>query len=251
MDPPLAETSPMNQPLPETTQQEKPLLSSPQTPTSPSSSKKSGFLKTFFIVTALILFGILIGVVAARFLPMSETAITPTPTITISPSLTPTPTVDETATWQTYTNATYSYSFKYPSDWTLELNPKSQDAEFKLQLALGEVVTGTIFDKPSEPLATETRKFFTLQNNKYLLVVYSQCLGPGCGLGSLDLPTFTKFLSTFKTTEDTTSSSQFVCPASGWVDCMPILDGVKQEACSLEAMSWYEANCPGFQGAAL
>jgi hypothetical protein len=46
-------------------------------------------------------------------------------------------------------------------------------------------------------------------------------------------------------------SSSYTCPASGWVDCMPILDEAKKKACSPEAMTWYKANCPNFQGGAM
>ena len=116
--------------------------------TVPSSSSSSGFLRIFFIGIALILFGILIGVLAARFLPMSSTevpAVTPTPIITITPSLTP------------------------------------------------EVT----------PISTAS------------------------------------------------ASANFICPANGWVDCMPILDEAKIISCSAKAMAWYKANCPNFQGAAL
>ncbi len=47
------------------------------------------------------------------------------------------------------------------------------------------------------------------------------------------------------------SSMIYTCPPSGYVDCMPIMDETKKKACSPEAMSWYEANCPNFQGGAL
>lgn len=178
-----------------------PLL--PPAPAAPLSSKKSGFLKTFLIVIALILFGILIGVLASRFVPMTEssTAIaTPTPTVAITPVglETPTPTIDVTADWKTYTNTTYGYSFKYPNMWTLEVDPRSKDKEFQFTLKLGEIVTGTIFEGKPKGNTFETQREFNLSNNKYLLVAYSQCLGPGCGVGSLDLPTFTQFISTFK-----------------------------------------------------
>ncbi len=43
----------------------------------------------------------------------------------------------------------------------------------------------------------------------------------------------------------------YQCPENGWVDCMPVLDGDRQRACSSEAMVWYKTNCPEFQGAAL
>jgi len=93
-------------------------------PPAPSSSKKSGFLKIFFIVITLILFGILIGVVAARFFPMTNTAVLPvptplqtvTPTSTFSPELTAEQdaTLDPTANWKAYTNEVLGISFKYP-----------------------------------------------------------------------------------------------------------------------------------------
>lgn len=71
--------------------------------------------------------------------------------------------------------------------------------------------------------------------------------------GWLDYPNnktfFTKILSTFKFTGSATA--KYTCPASGWVDCMPVLDEAKKIACSTEAMNWYKANCPNFQGGAL
>jgi len=89
----------------------------------PPHPKSSGILKTFFIVIALILFGILIGVLAARFLPMYDNSalptptpsITPIPTVEITPLLTPTPSMDETVNWKTYTNSSLGFQIKYPN----------------------------------------------------------------------------------------------------------------------------------------
>lgn len=47
------------------------------------------------------------------------------------------------------------------------------------------------------------------------------------------------------------SSGNYICPPSGWVDCMPGPDRNNEAQCSKEAMSWYQTNCPDFQGAAL
>ena len=44
--------------------------------------------------------------------------------------------------------------------------------------------------------------------------------------------------------------TKFVCPQSGWVDCMPILSEEGKKACSQEAVAWYKANCPDFKGVA-
>lgn len=49
----------------------------------------------------------------------------------------------------------------------------------------------------------------------------------------------------------TTASTTYTCPANGYVDCMPVMDTVKQKACAPEAMTWYKANCPNFKGGAL
>ena len=42
----------------------------------------------------------------------------------------------------------------------------------------------------------------------------------------------------------------FTCPANGWANCMPMLSEEGKRACSVEAMAWYKANCPNFQGIA-
>ena len=42
----------------------------------------------------------------------------------------------------------------------------------------------------------------------------------------------------------------FTCPANGWVDCMPG-PGPAKKGCTPQAMDWYKANCPNFQGGAL
>lgn len=46
-----------------------------------------------------------------------------------------------------------------------------------------------------------------------------------------------------------TDEAKYVCPANGYVDCMPGPGGVKYE-CTPEAMDWYTKNCPDFKGGA-
>lgn len=56
----------------------------------------------------------------------------------------------------------------------------------------------------------------------------------------------------FTTQKTTTPSprSEFTCPESAWVDCMPgPAEEIKLE-CTSDFLSWAKANCPGFQGAA-
>jgi len=45
------------------------------------------------------------------------------------------------------------------------------------------------------------------------------------------------------------SASQFLCPKDPWINCMPSIDGVRNN-CSLEYINWAQQNCPGFEGAA-
>lgn len=45
------------------------------------------------------------------------------------------------------------------------------------------------------------------------------------------------------------SKTQFTCPGTEWVDCMPG-PGVKKAECSSEFLTWAQANCPNFKGAA-
>jgi hypothetical protein len=56
--------------------------------------------------------------------------------------------------------------------------------------------------------------------------------------------------STMRCQPSSKKMTGFVCPANGWVDCMPTIAPEKQNPCSDEAMEWYEENCPNFQGGA-
>ena len=42
----------------------------------------------------------------------------------------------------------------------------------------------------------------------------------------------------------------YICPANGWINCMPILSEEGKKACSQEAVKWYKENCPDFKGVA-
>jgi hypothetical protein len=64
-------------------------------------------------------------------------------------------------------------------------------------------------------------------------------------------PTATPTLSPSASPAASSSASLYTCPASGYVDCMPVLTEAKKKACAPEAMTWYKANCPTFKGGAL
>ena len=50
-----------------------------------------------------------------------------------------TKTIDATADWKTYTNSTYGFSFKYPSDWTLKTGSADSLLSINLSSAINEV----------------------------------------------------------------------------------------------------------------
>lgn len=44
--------------------------------------------------------------------------------------------------------------------------------------------------------------------------------------------------------------SEYTCPGTEWVNCMPIVLPERQWRCTVEYLSWAQENCPNFKGAA-
>lgn len=125
------ETNPIPTPIP-TPETVNPIQESPQ--------GSSSFLRIFLIAIALILFGILVGVLASRFIPLSypqvpvaeiTPAITPTeeatptatPNIIVTPTATPSALLDLKWTKMTVKSPVsfyHSYQIFYPSTWTIK-----------------------------------------------------------------------------------------------------------------------------------
>lgn len=63
----------------------------------------------------------------------SKTATT-TATTSVSPAASPS--ADVTANWKTYTNDTYGFSFKYPSDWSITNNTPGQNGSVNQNLTI-------------------------------------------------------------------------------------------------------------------
>lgn len=99
------------------------------TPETTSSPTASSFPKpkVFYLSAGLLVFSLvaatsfLLGRVSVKPSPFSQALPTPT-------SVLPTPTPDETTNWKTYTNLTYSYSFKYPQEAT----PYGSEDQYKI-----------------------------------------------------------------------------------------------------------------------
>lgn len=48
-----------------------------------------------------------------------------------------------------------------------------------------------------------------------------------------------------------TDTSDFLCPTTEWIDCMPSAGGMGKIECTNDFLSWAKINCPDFKGAAL
>lgn len=126
---------------------------------------------------------------------------TPVSQVSASPTLKPlrlSPTPDPTADWKTYINSKYEYQLKYPLDWEVAVDSKSENKELTIESPKGELVHTTIFNTGNNGAEGAYRKLFPLKNNQVLLITYVECDGPGCGFGKLDIPTFNQIVSTFK-----------------------------------------------------
>lgn len=86
----------------------------------------------------------------AAYAPATSTVTSAT---TASPSTTATTTADPTADWKTYTNSTYGFSFKYPTNWT-KTESTTEAGEGVLSKDLVLKVT---FTDPT-PISTTTRQ---------------------------------------------------------------------------------------------
>jgi hypothetical protein len=214
----------------------------------PSSSKPSNFLKTFFTVIALILFGILVGVLASRYLPASQPVevpvVTPTPTPTIE--VTPTPVIPEIIITEPASGSAIispaTIIGSAPKGWTFEgvLSILIEDSQHN-KIAGGSVLTKEINTSDNRVSFETSLPFSTKVVSGFITIKNDNPSGLPENEKSFSLPV----------TFGSITSTTFICPASGWVDCMPVLDTAKQKACSTEAMLWYKANCPNFKGAAL
>jgi hypothetical protein len=121
----------------------------------------------------------------------------------------PTPTPDPTADWKTYTNNQYNFSFKYPGDWeniTSSQAITNSNREFMLQTNRGEFVNGTVFDQKSESQNVSWSRNISLPNDKELLIVYLDNIGPGSTGGTKDIQIFDQILSTFTFSEPESST---------------------------------------------
>jgi len=93
---------------------------------SPTDQGKVNGVRSVVIGLALILFGILLGVLASKYIPIKFTSQTPNPTPTPSLSITPTPSsvVEETPGYKNLEFPKEYLSLKYPQDWSIKIESK-------------------------------------------------------------------------------------------------------------------------------
>jgi len=85
------------------------------------------------LVTAMVFLGLGFWAGTQQVKNEAVTAVTATVSPTASAVVSGTATADVTANWKTYTNDTYGFSFKYPSDWTVLDNKKDASEDITIK----------------------------------------------------------------------------------------------------------------------
>ena len=159
-------------------------------PTSESDTSPSIF-KIILISLALILVGVLIGILASKiFQPSTKITKTPLPEISLTitetttdnsiqdyPGVDPqisiinnTPTATPSVVWKTYQNTKYGYSLKYPPEWKLQDLSSGVQIELffqeDLKTPVGEILIEKINKKPSDISMYKTDIMIGNQNSK-------------------------------------------------------------------------------------
>lgn len=163
---------------------------------------ESGFAA---VLIMLILVGMVAIVGASYFFGVNkigENIATPTPNISPSPIAGQATTGDMT-NWKTYTNTKYGFSFKYPTTWKTDLQTISDsDKEYRFLTDKNEfinlIVMNGVADITNDMVWV---KNINLNSDSYLIISYTDDLGPGSKGGVKDIKVFDQVLSTFKFTK--------------------------------------------------
>lgn len=245
-------------------------------------SPSLGIVKVFLISLGLILLGVLLGILAAKFFqPVSTSPVSTEPEISViiseeitpeeTPIMLPSPTATPEAllklTWKSYSTATYKLF--YPQNWT----KKNTATGITLSKGSNSIVISTTKSENTclkDPQNTSLQSFdkdgnFWVLQEASASSVYQICEYtdsdpiPDTQIGTItlsgtkiDQATLDEFKYIVEKIEIVRKNiSSYSCPTSDYVDCMPTVGGVEKTECSVAAMTWYKANCPNFKGAAL
>ena len=223
---------------------------------------------------------------AFQYIQLKKQITTVAPTPIPSPTSTP----DETTSWETINmkgcstrHTDFQYSIKTPDGWTIS---KNQDNQYRTVYKLtgetnksieincdtagvGDVIcidSGEQFQYGCFWTSDPNTKGFGAKYNKnnlfgtFVVTTYG-----------VEKSLLTQILSTFKFKEEPSKcvpvtdpcnplgcdydqskckTSSYICPANGWINCMPMLSEEAKQGCTSEAIAWYKKNCPNFQGVA-
>jgi hypothetical protein len=245
-------------------------------------STSINIVKIFLISLGLILLGVLLGVLAAKFFQPAQTLNpSPAPIVVapeaslsaalLTPVIIPTPTATPEAllnlNWKTFSNSTYKLF--YPSTWTRKsvsagitltkgtsvisiLTSKSSFSCDK-QSVQGIVKDGYLWDLQEASASSQYYLCETTESGQSSNTSVGSVNLKGSKVDNETLDEFKYILEKIEIVKKQTTSPKvsFVCPSSEYIDCMPTVGGSKKNECSPEAMSWYTANCPNFKGGAL
>ena len=192
----------------------------------------SNSFRYVLIAIALILVGILIGVLASNIVPQNVIVPTsPTPTLTPEISLSPTELITpEASPTAILTKADQSIIEKFAGKKTT--GGITPDLIQKCNYKDASVYTMTNTSVVASP------SIVVDANGKYVMT---------CGVESKNCSLVSMCQEIWKASPKTS----YVCPTGEWVDCMPSVGGSTKIECSQDYLQWAKANCAGFKGAAL
>lgn len=203
-------------------------------------NETSSVLKIVLIAIALILFGVLIGVLASNIIPQNKISqITPTPTLT--PEVTPAePEITPS---------------EEPGTISITINDQSIIDKFAGKKTTGGVVPNLIQKCNYKTAPAYSMTNTSVENSPSIIVdekgKYVMTCGiekkSDCDLISMCQEIYRQESETGKTSPDT---SNYKCPSIEWIDCMPIVEESRKYQCEQPYLDWATANCPNFKGAA-
>jgi len=277
-------------PTTEISQSQTPELSASTTPTEEPMTKSTppgGPVKVILTGLALILVGILIGVLASSFIPLSPSVVpaTPSPTPEVTVSL-----------YQSVISDENGFSVQIPKDWVSLERTATTPYLFQYQAPDTSTFEVLVRDLPTGKTLTQysvdedniAKTAFEGQPSKRVLssqpIVINgvsgiereeEFLAAGLLGRVIYLPGETRvyalsfipkdatpgisseayrakqiIIDSFTITEGN-NQANYSCPTTDWVDCMPSVDSSIRPQCEQSFLDWAKANCPGFKGAAL
>ena len=158
-----------------------------------------------------------------------------------APVPTPATALVDTTSWKRYQDTKYHYQFNCPAESKPQVevdNGNGRSIPYKQEICFQDSNQVRILVLDNTPRPTDEYQFqktLSLPNGKGIVIIQG-----------FDRQYFDSIANTFKFVND----SDYTCPDSEWIDCMPG-PGPAKPQCQPDFLNWAKANCPGFQGAAL